>query len=104
MIVADCPVRTNACALESLETGLPGSLTEGRVFYGVIYLEQERRQIIAKTPKRPASLACWLVALRNLSNVARDLCITTQVVNKLAVRRAEESFASFRTCNWAHRM
>ncbi len=93
MIVGNCPVRTNACALESLEAGLPGSLTECRVFYGVIYLEQERRQIVAKTPKRPASLACWLVALRNLSNVACDLCIAAQVVNELAVRSAEQSFA-----------
>ena len=63
------------------------------MFYGVIDLEQERRQILIKTIKRPPSLACWLVALRDLSNVARDLRIASQVVDELCVRRAEEPLA-----------
>jgi hypothetical protein len=71
----------------------PGGSTEGRVLYGVIDLEQERRQIVVKTLKRPPSLACWLVALRDLSDVARDLCIASQVVNELRVRRTEEPLA-----------
>src|SRR5207237_2336283 len=57
--------------------------SKGRVRDGGLDLEQEHRKVIVKATKGPGRLSDWYVALRYLADVARDLSVATQVVNKL---------------------
>jgi len=71
----------------------PEESDQGR---GVLWCHISRTGMTTNTRKAAQAATepgLLLVALRNLSNVARDLCIATQVVNELAVRSAEEPFA-----------
>ena len=51
-------------------------------------LKKKRLEVVVETAQSPGRLSDRVVALGDLSDVARDLSVTAQVVNELGVRDA----------------
>ena len=88
MIVRNHSVWAVARTFNAGEIRFSWALSKRGVPNGVVDLEQEGRKVVVKTSKGPGRLSDRCIALRDLTDVARDLSVAAKVVNKLSVRGA----------------